>query len=51
MADARLFPEGFSPAAAKQRYGSVDEEAMGWAMGKTMEEVALSAVRLTGRLF
>jgi hypothetical protein len=51
VAEARLFLEGFSPAAASERYGSVDEDAMGWAMGKTLEEVALLAVRLTGRPF
>lgn len=51
MAEDRLFLEGFSPAAASERYGSVGEDAMGWAMGKTVEDVALLAVTLTGRPF
>lgn len=51
MAEARLFPEGFSPAAPSERYGSVDKDAVGWAMGETLENVALLAVSLTGRLF
>lgn len=51
MAEARLFPEGFSPAAPSEKYGSVDEDAVGWAMGKTVEDVVLLAVSPTGRLF
>lgn len=59
MAQARLFLEGFSPAAATERYRSAGEAAtgwatgwaMGWATGEAVEDAALLAVKLTGTLF
>lgn len=46
MEGARLVLEGFSPTVVRERYGSVDEDAMGWVTEKTVEEVALLAVSL-----
>lgn len=51
MAQARLFLEGFSPAAATERYRSADGAATGWAMGEAVEHAALLAVKPTGTLF